>query len=40
LREALKELNLNDGLILRHEGGKEVDGIPQAPVWRWLLGFE
>lgn len=40
LLEALKELNLSEGLILSHEGGKEVDGIPQAAVWRWLLGFE
>ena len=40
LREALKELKLIEGLILTHEGGNEVDGIPQAPVWRWLLGFE
>jgi len=26
--------------ILSHEGGNDVDGIPQEPVWRWLLGFE
>jgi hypothetical protein len=40
LREALKDLELSEGLILSHEGDKEVDGIPQAPVWRWMLGID
>jgi len=40
LREALKALDVRNGLILSYNGVSEIEEIPQTPVWRWLLGWE